>query len=272
MFRATLYFSNSSNRYGWSETYTDLTGSYTGTLTRALQLATARLQMLTNDCAIDWVRVSDTTEFRDVIIDPTFTRTGTVGALDQPACSDFQALLLRVITANPKRWGYLFLRGFPAANVANDQYKNVDPFGSLLTAYGVFLANNGWGIAGVSRNKLVNRNDITNITTPNTRGYRIFTAVTPPTIGGLVYVGQVPRTLIGASGYKTVQKIVTNVSFDVGGAVPVGDFSGNPYWISSDLSVTKIAAITPLRITHRPAGRPFGQRVGRRPNRLPLRR
>jgi hypothetical protein len=270
-FKVTCFFTNSQTLYGWSETYYVNAGSYNEAGTDAITMLNARMAMMTVNCRCTWVRISDPTIDRDVLILQALDLGLTRGLIAPPDAPDFCAALVR-LSGGPDFFTHLFIRGIPLEIIKGDDWVDVGSFYTAFQAWSAILVNT-WELQTTQRIPRASRVPISGISPAAGRGALIATAAPAPAMGKTIRIGGVPNSMAGMNGYKIVTEPgPTADDFYVGGAIPVGSYPGTgAYYVPANFVYNIVIEVHLKRITHRAAGRPFAARRGRRSNRIPLR-
>lgn len=195
---------------------------------------------------------------------------GTQGA------SDSDALLFRLKLNNGPS-ARMFLHGYDGTQDNQGTFTPNATFNAAFAAFKTFLTGNTQvtfnfgtpvGLAG--------RKPITSIAPLLPRGATITPAAADTSLqpGSVVYIGGVPRAMVGIKG----RKIVTSVglapitAFEVGGAAPVGSYAGaGGYYYIVQPNYQPMAYGGIERITEHKVGVPFGHPVGKKRALLSLR-
>lgn len=147
VFRGTFFFQSSTRPFGWTETYALTVADYDAAEIELALLADLRVAILTTDCVIRAVRMSNTS----VAGDARFIGIGgDVGTLAGDFVDPTTALLTRY-EATPVYRGRTFLHGvvqdvFTAAL----GYDHGNPAAADFTAFGVKLASTPFQIRTVA--------------------------------------------------------------------------------------------------------------------------
>jgi hypothetical protein len=189
--------------------------------------------------------------------------------------ADTSALLLRMkLAIGPS--ARIFLHGFDGTQ---DNEGTFTPNGSFSTNIGNFIAflkTNGIVYSYAQPVGPGGRKYISAIAGISPRGAQLTlvgadVSLTPGTV---INIGGIGRQMQGIAGRKAITKAADPASlvFNVGGAQPVGSYTGTNGWyyvVNPQYQPVSYGSVEYLT-SHR-VGRPFAAARGRRPNRLPLR-
>jgi hypothetical protein len=172
----------------------------------------------------------------------------------------------------------IFLHGFDNAQDNQGTFTPNGNWTEKIIAFLAFLQGGGnnifyqWTLPPGLNSRIL----ITQIAPGNPRGALItMQRAQAFTLGQYVTIGGVPSAMQGINGRKIVisQTDATNMTFNCGGAVPVGTYAGTGgylYLVQPQFAPVQYAIGE--RLTSHRVGRPFAEPVGRKHPRLPLRR
>jgi Lipase (class 3) len=214
--------------------------------------------------------------------DKGVTTMGLLGAsnnikdLPPAGAEDDGALLSRMkLTNGPS--ARQFLHGFDQTMTNEGEFTPNSTWKKAYAAYTNFLKNADNGILFSFGNPvgLAGRLAITGITPTFPRGYTITPKAADLVVapGAVVYVGNVGRSVVGAKGRKIVTSVPAGgATFNVGGASPVGEYSGAGgyyYIVTPNTAIVNYMSIE--RLTSHRVGKPYAEPVGRKRALLSLR-
>lgn len=261
--------------YGWTERHWIDWGTDQTVLDAVVvQLVQLRNSVLSNDCSLDYIRVSSGQYRNPIIYDGNPNNPGTpTGTSPGPVSSDFERLLIRWRGNNG--YGNTFLGGIPSAMVVGDNFTPTPAYVKQLNAYIDFFTNSVWYVESTISSGPQPIHTATTLTPTSPRGYSFSCDAGLVTVGNTIRMKQ--TTVPGYSGLKVVNRVVTvggASTVFVGGAMPpaLEPITSVPVFTIEGYADVLITQGTWERITRRNAGRPFGQRRGRRANTVPLRR
>lgn len=247
-----------------------------------------RMQMAVPQFTFVYARISNpsTPRWVDFVTanDKGVTKTGQLGqasnikSLPSSGSEDDGALLSRMkLQGGPS--AKQFLHAFDQTMTDEGVFTPNSTWNRAYAAYMAFLQDASNGVQFKFGPAKPTRLAITAIAAKPIRGFTITCAVaTTVQTGDTIYVGGTGRSIIGVTGRKIVTSVAAGgLSFDVGGASPVGEYNGVGgfyYPVFTAAAPGTLGTVDYMqieRLTAHKVGRPFAEPRGRKQALLSLR-